>query len=499
MIARTISAVTASTLLAVMLTACAHAGGAPTAPTTAAATKRAVATGVDPRSMTFEPVAFVPPTAERVVLENGMVVYLLEDHELPLVSLQAMMRVGSWLDPEGKDGLAEVTGQLMRTGGSSRQSAQEIDQTLEQIAASIGISIGDESGSASLDVLKKDLGTGLKMLADLLRTPAFESDRLELLRLEGLESIRRRQDQPAGIAAREFARLVYGPTHPYARESSVQSVKAITRDDVVAFHRAHLHPNGIVLGVSGDFEKAELLRLLREVFGDWAKGEVPTLTLPPVPAPPTGAAGKLPVYYVGKETSQAHLRVGQLTLKENDPDYPAFAIVNDILGGGGFRSRLFKDVRTNRGLAYSVGSRIQSNVRERSLWTMRAETKLASAQEVVGRFLANMERMRAEPVSDAELAEAKDAFVNAFVFSFANSGSIVARLIDLEYDGLPRDWLQQLRDKIVRLTKDDIQRVAQRVLDPAQVRVLAVGAPQGLSKALAGFGDVREIKLPPEG
>ncbi len=456
------------------------------------------ATVPDPRTMTFNPVTFSPPNAERVELENGIVVYLLEDHELPLISLSAMLRLGSWLDPAEKTGLAEVTGQLMRTGGSARQSAQEIDETLEHIAASVSFSIGDESGGASLDVLKKDLGTGLRIFADLLRTPAFDAERLELLRLEALESIRRRQDQPGAIAAREFTKLVYGSAHPYARESTVETVKAITREDVVAFHRTHVHPNGLILGVSGDFDKKALLQQLRELLGDWPRGDVPSMALPAVAGPGT-ASGKLPVHYVGKDTSQAHLRVGQLTIKENDPDYPALAILNDILGGAGFRSRLFKDVRTNRGLAYSVGSRVQANVRERSLWLMRAETKLGSAREVVSRFMANVDRIRREPVSDAELTEAKDAFVNAFVFSFANSASIIGRMIDLEYDGLPRDWLQQLRDKVVRLTKEDLLRVAQRVLDPSRMHILAVGSPKGLASALADFGDVQEIKLPPEG
>lgn len=456
------------------------------------------ATLPDPRTMKFNPVTFAPPDAERVEMDNGIVVYLLEDHELPLITFSAMMRVGSWLDPADKTGLAEVTGQLMRTGGSARQSPQDIDDTLEHIAASISFGVGDESGSATLDVLKKDLDTGLRIFADLLRRPAFDADRLELLRLEALEAIRRRQDQPGSIASREFTKLVYGPDHPYARESTVETVKRITREDVVAFHRAYIHPNGLILGVSGDFDKKTMLQLLRETFGDWARGEVPALALPPVREAGAGN-GKLPVHYVGKETSQAHLRVGQLTIKEHDPDYPALAILNDILGGGGFRSRLFKDVRTNRGLAYSVGSRVQANVRERSLWVMRAETKLASAQEVVERFMANVDRIRREPVSDAELTEAKDSFVNAFVFSFANSASIIGRLIDLEYDGLPRDWLQQLRDKVVRLTKEDLLRVAQQVLDPARVHVLAVGSPQGLAKALAAFGEVQEIKLPPEG
>ena len=452
----------------------------------------------DPRQMTFEPVKFTPPDVERVVLDNGLVVFLLEDHELPLVTVSAMMRTGSWLDPAEKTGLAGLTGNLMRTGGSVRMSAKQVDEELERIAAGISFSIGEESASATLDVLKKDLHTGLRIFADLLRTPAFETQRVELAKLQAIEGIRRRQDQPGSIAAREFAKLIYGPSHPYARESTVESITKITRDDLVEFHRRTLHPNGLIVGVSGDFDKGAMLALLRETFGDWAKGDVPELTMPPV-QPASADQSKMLVHYVGKETSQAHLRAGALTIKETDPDYPALAIVNDILGGSGFRSRLFRDVRTNRGLAYSVGSRLQANVYEQGLWYMRAETKLASAQEVIGRFVDNLERMRKEPVTAEELEEAKESFVNSFVFSFASSGSIVARQVDLEYDGLPKDWLQQLRDKVVKLTKEDLLRAAQTHLHPERMKVLAVGSPAALSKALAGFGDVKEIKLPPEG
>lgn len=381
----------------------------------------------DPRQMKFEPVTFTPPDVERLVLDNGLVVFLLEDHELPLVTVSAMMRTGSWLDPAEKTGLAGLTGNLMRTGGSAKMSAKQVDEELERIAAGISFSIGEESGSATLDVLKKDLRTGLRIFADLLRTPAFESERVELAKLQAIEGIRRRQDQPGSIAAREFAKLMYGPTHPYARESTVESITKITRDDLAEFHRRTIHPNGLIVGVSGDFDKQELLALLRETFGDWAKGDVPTLTLPPV-QPASTNQSKMLVHYVGKETSQAHLRAGSLTIKETHPDYPALAIVNDILGGSGFRSRLFKDVRTNRGLAYSVGSRLQANVYEQGLWYMRAETKLASAQEVIGRFVDHVERMRREPVTAEELEEAKESFVNSFVFSFASSASIVAQI-----------------------------------------------------------------------
>jgi predicted Zn-dependent peptidase len=425
-----------------------------------------------------------------------MVVYLLEDHELPLITLNAMIRTGTWLDPADKIGLAAMTGSVMRTGGSTRMSADEIDEELERKAANITISFGKESGSASLDVLKKDFPRGLRIFADLLRTPAFEEGRVELAKFQAIESIRRRQDNPGSIAAREFSKLLYGAAHPSARESTVESVMRITRDDLVAFHRTTVQPNGILLGITGDFDKTAVLSLLREVFGDWPKGAVPTMNFPDVPP---GDMATAAVRFISKETSQAHVRMGHLSIKETDPDYVALAIVNDILGGGSFRSRLFNDVRTKRGLAYSVGSAFRAGTFDQGVWYMRAETKLPSTQEVVNRFIANVERLRQEPVSEAELEEAKEAYVNSFVFSFTSAASIVSRFMDLEYDGLPKDWLQQIRDNVVKLTKEDILRAAQKHLHPDRLRLLAVGSGETLQKVLARFGEVKEIKLAPEG
>ena len=449
----------------------------------------------DPRRMTFKPVEFTPPEPDRVVLENGMVVYLLEDHELPLISMTVTMRTGSWLDPAEKIGMASLTGSIMRTGGGGGLSAERVDEELEQFAGDVSISIGRQSGSASLDVLSKDLKRGIQIFAGLIRTPAFESARVELAKLQVIEGIRRRQDHPGSIVGREFVKLLYGAGHPSARESSIASITRLTRDDLVAFHRKTIHPNGMMLGVTGDFDKSAMLALLREVFGDWKKGEVPMLTIADVSQDPTV---KPVVRFVNKETSQTHLRLGHLSIKEQDPDYVALAIANDILGGSSFRSRLFNDVRTKRGLAYSVGSRLNSGVHDQGVWLMRAETKLPSTQEVITRFVVNMERMRTELVTDSELAEAKEAYVNSFVFSFASSSAIVGRLVELEYDGLPRDFLQQLRARVIALTKDEILAAAKKHLNPERLTIVAVGAGEALPKLLSEFGQVKEIKLVPE-
>jgi predicted Zn-dependent peptidase len=450
----------------------------------------------DPRQMTFKTVEFTPPEPDRVVFENGMIVYLLEDHELPLVNMTATLRTGSWLDPADKIGLASLTGSVMRTGGGGGLSAEQVDEELEQFAGGLGVSIGRQSGSASLDVLSKDLKRGLQIFAGLIRAPAFEPARVELAKLQAIEGIRRRQDNPGAIVGREFVKLLYGEDHPTARESSIGSITRITRDDLLAFHRKTIHPNGMMLGVTGDFDKPAMLALLRDVFGDWKKGEAPVLTIADVPQ---NATAKPVVRFVNKETSQTHLRLGHLSIKEQDPDYVALAIANDILGGSSFRSRLFNDVRTKRGLAYSVGSRLNSGVHDQGVWLMRAETKLPSTQEVIARFVANMERMRTELVTDSELAEAKEAYVNSFVFSFASSSAIVGRLIGLEYDGLPKDFLQQLRARVIALTKEEILAASKKHFNPERLTIVAVGSGEALPKLLSGFGEVKEIKLAPEG
>lgn len=449
----------------------------------------------DPRTMKFNPVEFSPPEPARLVLEDGMVVYLLEDHELPLVSLSATMRTGGWLEPQDKIGLAGLTGSVMRTGGGGGLTAAQIDEELEQFAIDINMSMGRQSGSASLDVLSKDLARGMRIFAGLLRQPAFEPARVELAKLQAIEGIRRRQDNPGSIVSREFMKQLYGPEHPSARESTIESVQRITRDDMVAFHQRTVHPNGIILGVTGDFKTDEMLALLRATFGDWKKGEVPELKIADAPE----TAGRSIVRFVSKDTSQTHLRVGHLSIKEQDPDYVSFAIANDILGGSSFRSRLFNDVRTKRGLAYSVGSRLNTGVHDQGVWLMRAETKLPSTQEVINRFVANMERMRTELVTDAELAEAKEAYVNSFVFSFASPSAIVGRFVELEYDGLPKDFLQQLRARVIALSKENILAAAKKHFHLDRLTIVAVGPGETLPKLLSGFGEVKEIKLAPEG
>ena len=447
-----------------------------------------------PRTMVFSPVEFHPPKAERAVLENGMVLYLLEDHELPLVQINAMIRTGSVYEPADKIGLAGLTGAVMRTGGTASMSGDALDEELEFMAAELGSSIGPDAGIASLDILAKDLDRGLTLFADMLMHPAFPQDKLDLAKQQALESIRRRNDNPAGIASRQFRKRVYGEDHPLARESTVETIGRITRADLVAFHSRDYHPDAVILSLSGDFEKKEMIEKIRRAFAGWPEGRIDRPSLPPVPD-----AFKPSVNLVEKDISQTHLRIGHLGIRQDDPDYFAVSLLNDILGGGGFRSRLFKTVRTEGGLAYSVGSTFTPGNLEPGMFVAYGETKAGSTYQAISAIEREIQRIRTAPVKEEELRLAKDSFLNSFVFSFSDPAMIVDRQASLEYYGLPADFLERFRDSVVHVTRQEILDVAQKHLQPDGLIVLAVGRPDRFDRPLSGLGILNVIPLDPTG
>ena len=452
----------------------------------------------DPRAMKFDPVTFSVPEAERVVLENGIIVYLLPDRELPLVTVSALIRTGAVYEPADKVGLAALTGTVMRTGGTARLAGDQVDEDLEFLAAHVSIGIGNEYGTASLDLLKKDLPRGLALFADMLRAPAFEPAKVEQAKRQLLENIRRRPDSPAGIASREFRKLLFGADHPLGRESTADTVSRITRDDLVAFHRQFFAPNALMLGVTGDFEKTAMLDALRKAFGDWQPRPVALPAIPPVTASSGAGAGRS-VNILRRDISQTHLRLGHLSIKEDDPDYFALELLDDILGGNPFTSRLFRDVRSRQGLSYSVTSGIVPGHAGPGFFFMQALPKGPSTYQTLSSMLDQMERLRQEPVSAEELQLAKDAFLNSFVFMFADSGRIVDRLMTLEYFGLPKDFLQRYRDSVVKLTNEDLLRAARAHLHPDRLIILAVGKDDDFEKPLSAFGRITVLTLKPGG
>ncbi|MFH2013124.1 MAG: pitrilysin family protein [Pseudomonadota bacterium] len=444
-----------------------------------------------PRDMVFNPVAFSPPKGERVTLNNGMVLYILEDHELPVLNLSAVIRTGSVYEPAGKTGLAELTGTVMRTGGTISMPPDEINNQLEYIAGSVETSIGTESGSASLSVMKKDIDIGLKIFADIIMNPKFNQEKLDLAKKQEIEAIRRRNDNPDSIAFREFRKLLY-KDNPRGRISSIKSINAITREDLVEFHKMFFHPENIMLAISGDFRKDDIVNKVEKAFQDWKKTGVKIRR----ESPPSYPFEKS-INYAFKDVPQSTIVLGHLALEKNHPDYFPFRVLNYILGESGFNSRLTSEIRSNRGLAYSVGSFYRGDVGY-GVFAVLCQTKSVTTSIAISLIYDIIKDLKKNGVTAEELLWAKESIINKFIFSFTSSASIVNQQITIDYDNLPEDFLEKYQKNILRVTLNDIKRVAKRYLHPDSSILVVVGKSKDFDRPLSEFGKVHEIELKDE-
>jgi zinc protease len=493
----------------VLLAGCSGAGSSRSAPAAAqpapAATQPALARGPAPapapavareRVPEFKKLKYPKlrdiqvPKIERVTLPNGMQLFLLEDHELPLIHVSALIRTGAVYESADKIGLAGITGTVMRTGGTTGKTGDEIDEQLEQIAASVETGIGRSSGSAFMSVLKDDVDTGLAVLADVLMNPAFRQEKIDLAKIQARTGIARRNDNPGGIAGREYAKLIYGADSIYARHAEYATIDSITRDDLVAFHKRFYHPNNTMMAVWGDFETQKMVAKIKEAFQDWQRADV---DLPP--APEVKYDFRSTVNAVVKEDmNQGIIRLGHIGTVMSDPDYFSLMVMNEILGGG-FTSRLFKNVRSRQGLAYSVGGAYGADFDHPGMFSLSCQTKLQSTVHAVKAILDEVRKMTQEEVTDEELALAKDGFLNSFVFNFESRGQIVNRLMTYVYYGYPEDFLQKVKANVEKVTKADVLRVAKAHLRPDQMQILVVGKPEALDQPLSTLGAVKTIDV----
>jgi zinc protease len=430
------------------------------------------------------------PRVERVTLANGMRLFLLEDHELPLVSISVRIRTGSVYEPAEKVGLASITGEVMRTGGTTTKTGDEIDEELESIAASVETGIGLNSGSASMSVLKADLDTGLAILADVLMNPAFRQDKIELAKMQHRSMISRRNDDVGEIAGREYSKLIYGPASVYARQTEYATIDNISRDDLVAFHKKYFGPNNAMLAVWGDFDTKQMIEKIEKAFEGWQKVD---LDLPGMPQ--VQYEFRKTVNVVRKDdVNQSNIYLGHIGGLMSDPDYFALIVMNRILGGA-FTSRLFKNVRSREGLAYSVFGAYSANYDYPGEFYVGCQTKSESTVHAIRAMLKEVEKMQEAEVTDEELALAKDSFLNSFVFNFDSKGEIVNRLVTYEYFGYPADFLQKIKANVEKVTKTDVLRVAREHLKPDKVQILAVGRPDDFDEPLSVLGPVNEIDI----
>jgi zinc protease len=442
---------------------------------------------VDPRKMTFPPLVFKVPVAERVVLDNGMIVYLLADRELPLVSIQAYVGTGSVYEPADKTGLAALTGAVLRGGGTALTSPETLDDELEFMASSIESGIGADVGTVSMSCLKKNLDRTLELFAQVMTVPAFREDRVVQGKNLTIEAIRRQNDDPKEVADRELLKTIYR-NHPLGRYPTVETVSSLTRADLVAFHDRYFHPNNVILAVSGDFDRSEILDKLRKVFAGWKRAEV-SLPLVAEPAP----VGKPAVLLVKKDIDQTVIRMGHLGIDKNNPDLYAVTVMNTILGGNGFSSRLMSVVRAKEGLAYNVDSSFRAGSRFPGTFTAETETKPSTTAKAIGLMEGIISGMTRQTVSDEEISLARESIINSFIFAFTTPASVVAQQARLEYYGYPKGYLENYRKNIAKVSKKDVLRVARKYLHPDRMILVVVGDEKKFDRPLSTFGEVREI------
>ncbi len=459
-----------------------------------------------PSKLSFPPLAYDPPNAaeHRHELPHGAVAFLVEDHQLPLIGLSVLIRTGDYLLPREQAGLASFTGEQIRAGGTKTLSARDFDEEAAFLASDISSGIGDTSGRAGMGCLKQNLDASLKLFFDMLKNPAFDPERLDLSKTRSIQALERRNDRVAGVLRREFGRLMYGDEHFSTWESTKASVEAITPERMKDFHQRYYHPSAFVFAVSGDFDQKEMLNRLGEALSDGWPGQ--PANLPKVPAPnhepPAG------VYMVNKrEVNQSSIRLGHLGIQRDNPDRSALGIMNEILGGGGFTSRIMSRVRSDEGLAYSAGSGMAPGTYYRGTFSAGFESKNPSCAQATAIVLEEIARVREEKVSDWELEAAKNYAIEIFPRFFATASSVAGTFADDEYTGREKDYWEKYRERIAAVTADDVLRVAQQYLHPERLAILGVGnveeilrgnpdRPEYQFRNFSPDGEVHRIPLP---
>jgi zinc protease len=433
--------------------------------------------------------AFKPQQPKRIELKNGMVIFLQEDHELPLIDGTARIRGGSINEPAAKTGLMDIYGEVWRTGGTKSQTGDQLDDFLEVRAAKVETGSSSDSTTISFSCLKADLDDVFKAFVDVLQNPEFRADKIDLAQKEEGDGISRRNDDVGEIARRETVKLAYGADNPYARVPEYSTVAAITRQDLIDWHGTYVHPNNIILGISGDFDSAAMEARLRKAFDTWPKG-------PALPKDEIQYAPAKPGYYLvpKDDVNQSTIHMVALGTTRDNPDYYAINVFNEAFGGG-FSSRLFNDIRTKRGLAYGVSGGIGTNFGHPGILQISIGTKSGTTVEAIHAAHENIDNLATHPITEEEIQHAKDGILNAFIFRLDSPDKILGERMTYEYYGYPPDWLDKYQTEIKKVTVDDVNRVAAKYLHKDQLAVLVVGNTKDFDKPLSSLGAVKEIDI----
>lgn len=442
----------------------------------------------------FKPLEFKVPKigkeVERVVLPNGMILYMMEDHTVPQVSIYGRIRTGEVYESKDKYGVAHLTGKVMRTGGTENRKPEKLDEELEYIAAQVETGIDTDYGAIYLYTISAQLDKGMELFADVLRSPAFDEKELELAKSQIKENIRRKNERSESIGEREFYKALY-PAHPLGWEEDWNVVKNISRQDLINWYNRFYKPNNMMFAVVGDFNKKEMIEKFNKLFGDWEKGDV-------------DFSGKNTVeknfnpgvFFVEKDVNQSYVRVGHLGVKRTNPDVFSILMMDYIMGGGGFSSYMTEKIRSDEGLAYMVYSYFNTTSGDYGTSGVVCMTKSKSTVHSIELMKQIMQRMQTQKVPDKKMQWAKDSIINSFVFEFSKPAQQVLKLMMLEYNDMPKDYYDNYLNNIRKVTAEDIMKAAKTYLHPGKLTIIVVGKPKDFDKPLNSLGkEVREIKL----
>jgi zinc protease len=441
--------------------------------------------------------AFHPQQPKRIQLPNGMVIFLQEDHELPMIDGTARIRGGERSVGDAKTGLIDIYGEVWRTGGTKSKTGDELDDYLEQRAAKVETGPGGDSTTINWSCLKEDFEDVFHVFDDLLRNPEFRADKIKIAQGELYDGIARRNDDPSQIAAREAAKLVYGNDSPYARIAEYATVAAVTREDLVAWHHTYVQPNNIILGVVGDFDSAKMEARLRQVFEKWAKGPAAKDSDLPMKSAKPG------YYEIDKtDVNQSNIQLVALGTTRKDPNYYAISVFNEAFGGG-FSSRLFSNIRTAKGLAYAVGGGVGTTFDHPGMLRLMVMTKSQSTVESINAIDEEIADLAKHPLTDEEIKRAKDAILNSFIFRFDSPSKVLQEKMAYEFYGYPLDFLENFQKGIEKVTKDEVNRIPGKYIHRDQMSVLVVGHISEFDKPLNTLGEVKNVDIaipaPPKG
>jgi predicted Zn-dependent peptidase len=453
-----------------------------------------------PSELEFPDLELKTPEYEEIEFENGMTGFIIEDHEVPLVYISMLFETGR-PDP-GKVGIGDLAPWTIRNGGSEAWPGDRINEELEFVDAYVEFGVGGgrgrRGGGASsqrltyvtVNCLKKDLPMCLEILNELLVHPTLPEEKLELRRETMLENIRRENDEPRQVASREMSKLLFGD-HPKAWRPTEETVSAVTRDDVAEFHSKYYRPNNCIIGISGDVTKDEIIGLMDDALADWAPADV---VIDPEPELP--ASYEPSVNYVQKDIDQGVILIGHLGLNSRDEQRPAVQIMNFVLGGGSFTSRITQKVRTDEGLAYAAYSYYSDDPWTYGAFIASSQTRSEATARAAGLIVDLITQMRDEGPTKEEFENARDAYLNRQVFDYDSKTAVVNRLAQMKFQGRPLDTPERDIAAIEALTLEDVKAAAAEYLHPEGLTMLFVGDQEKFEQPLSNFGEVNVIELP---